>query len=114
MPWSCRSFFVATVLISTAFSAAAQQGSLIRQAGAQRPGGGDPRDRPPATPDYRLYEYGKEVYAVKLGCSSCPLGGKPLDESLARQFLADQSLWAGLNSKEEDAVTTFLRQMFGL
>lgn len=111
---SCRSFFVATVLIAAAFSAAAQQGSLIRQTGAQPPGGGDPRDRSPATPDYRLYEYGKEIYAVKLGCSSCPLGGKPLDEALARRFLADQSLWAGLNGKEEDAVTAFLQQRFGL
>lgn len=110
---SCRNFLLATVLMSAAFNAVAQ-GSIIPQTNTKRPDGGDPRGRKPGVPDYRQYEYGKEVYAVKLGCSSCPLGGKPVDEATARRFLSDETLWTSLSSKEDEAVKTYLRQMFGL
>ena len=113
---SCRHFLVATVLMATAFNAVAQ-GSLIPPgAGSRAPGGGDPRNRRPDPPDYRKYELGKEAYAVKLGCTACPLGDKPLDEATARRFLNDPSLAlsASLSDDEQEAVTLFLKQRFGL
>lgn len=110
---SFRHFFVATILMSAAFNAVAQ-GSVIPQSSARPPDGGDPRSRRPSAPDYRQYEYGKEIFAVKLGCSTCPLGDKPLDEATARRFLSDESLWEILSSKEQEAVTTYLRQRFTL
>lgn len=110
---SCRHILVATVLMTAAFSVVAQ-GAIRPQPSTRPPGGGDPRDRRPAPPDYRLYEYGKEVYAVKLGCAACPLGDKPLDEITARRFLNDETLGYSLSFEEYDAVTVFLRQRFGL
>lgn len=113
---STRQFFLATVLMSAACNALAQSsiGSIVPPRTAQSPDGGDPRSRGSPTPDYRQYEYGKEVYAVKLGCSSCPLGDKILDETTARKFLNDESLWSDLSSKEQEAVTVFLEQRFGI
>ena len=73
----------------------------------------DPRTKGPA-PDYRQYEYGKEIYAVKLGCTTCPLGEKPLDEAIAKRFFVDDTLWDGLNDKEYDAVSVYLKQRFAL
>lgn len=111
---SCRHFFIATVLMSAAFHAAAQgQGPLLGGGSAPRPDG-DPRSRRPSAPDYRQYEYGKEIFAVKLGCTTCPLGDQPLDETIARRFLVDESLWEALSSKEQEAVSTYLRQRFTL
>jgi hypothetical protein len=74
----------------------------------------DPRARGNALPDYRQYEYGKEIYAVKLGCATCPLGAKPLDEDTARQFFVDETLWDVLDDKEYDAVSVYLKQRFNL
>ncbi len=109
-----RRYLLAVALATTALNLHAQ-GSIIPQTEAQsrRPDGGDPRGRP-ATPDYRQYEYGKEIYAVKLGCKTCPLGDVALDESTARRFLSDESLWTSLNDKEYEAVSVFLRQRFTL
>lgn len=114
VPVSPRLYLLAAVLASTAWNLHAQ-GSIIPQteAGSRRPDGGDSRGRA-QTPDYRQYEYGKEIYAVKLGCKTCPLGDVALDESTARRFLSDESLWSVLNEKEYDAVTAFLRQRFTL
>lgn len=89
-------------------------GSITPPRTAQSPDAGDQRGRGSPTPDYRQYEYGKEIYAVKLGCSSCPLGDKVLDDVIARRFLADQSLWNDLNEKEHEAVMVFLKQRFAL
>lgn len=109
------SFLVAALLMSAAFNVLGQGSIFPKGTGTARsPDGGDPRGRRPDAPDYRQYEYGKEVYAVKLGCRSCPLGEKPLDESTARRFLSDDSLWAGLDIKEEAAVKTYLRQLYTL
>lgn len=113
MSWSCRRLFLATVLMSTAFNVAAQ-GSIFPKGTARPPDGGDPRSRGPVTPDYRQYEYGKEVYAVKLGCTSCPLGESPLDETIARKVLSDESLRTSLSSEEDEAVTAYLRQLYGI
>ena len=113
---SCRHILFATVLFATAFNSFAQ-GSLIPPgAGSRAPGGGDPRGRRPDPPDYRKYELGKEAYAVKLACSGCPLGDKPLDESTARLYLNDPTLAfsASLSDDEQEAVTIFLKQRFGL
>lgn len=101
---------VATVLASLSSVAAAQ--SIMPQPRSQSPDR-DPRTRGPA-PDYRQYEYGKEIYAVKLGCTTCPLGEKALDETIARRFFVDDTLWEELNEKEYDAVSVYLRQRFAL
>ena len=105
-----RKALVAAVLMSVAFAAAAQ--SIMPQPRAPSP------DRDPRTkrsvPDYRQYEYGKEIYAVKLGCTTCPLGEKPLDETVARRFFEDETLWDVLDNKEYDAVAVYLRQRFGI
>lgn len=116
MPVSCRPLLVALSLMVFSVSAFAQ-GSLIPPgAGSREPGGGDPRSRRPDPPDYRKYELGKEAYAVKLGCETCPLGDKPLDEATARRFLNDPTLGitASLTDDEQEAVTLFLKQRFGL
>lgn len=99
--------------MSVAFDALAQ-GSIFPQGTARPPDGGDPRSRGPVTPDYRQYEYGKEIYAVKLGCSTCPLADQPLDEKIARQVLTDDALRGSLSSKEDEAVTVYLRQLYGI
>ncbi|TDU32717.1 hypothetical protein DFR24_2117 [Panacagrimonas perspica] len=107
---SSRKAIVAAVLMSASFAAAAQ--SIMPQPRAPSP------DRDPRTkrdvPDYRQYEYGKEIYAVKLGCTTCPLGEKPLDETVARRFFEDDTLWETLDRKEYDAVAVYLRQRFGI
>lgn len=112
MPMNARPALVALVLMSATFAVAAQ--SLIRQPSAPPPGGGDPRSRVNPAPDYRQYEYGKEIYAVKLGCRRCPLGDQPLDETVAKRVMEDESLRATLDGKEEDAVFVYLRQRFSL
>jgi hypothetical protein len=98
------------VLACTSFAAAAQ--SLINP--RTPPPDRDPRTRGHELPDYRQYEYGKEIYAVKLGCSTCPLGASPLDEATAKRFFTDETLWDGLDDKEYEAVSVFLKQRFNL
>lgn len=103
-----------TMLGAIAFGASAQIGSLIPQNPTAKSPDRDPRAQRAQTPDYRQYEYGKEIYAVKLGCPTCPLGDKPLDESVAKRFLADDELRLKLEAKEEEAVSVYLKQRFGL
>lgn len=107
---SSRKAIVAAVLMSVSFAVAAQ--SIMPTPRAPSP------DRDPRTkrtvPDYRQYEYGKEIYAVKLGCATCPLGEKPLDETVARRFFEDETMFDVLDAKEYDAVAVYLRQRFGL
>lgn len=96
-----------------AFGASALAQSPLSRAPSQPlPDVGDPRARN-AAPDYRQYEYGKEIYAVKLGCPACPLGDRPLDQAAAKQFMLDNSLSVNLTDKEYDAVSTYLKQLFG-
>lgn len=103
---------VAIAVMACASFAAAAQGSLVnpRTPSPDR----DPRSRGNVLPDYRQYEYGKEIYAVKLGCSTCPLGATPLDEAVAKRFFVDETLWDGLNDKEYEAVSVYLKQRFNL
>jgi hypothetical protein len=110
-----RPLLLALALGVTATGAWAQIGSIMPPSKATPPET-DPRNRRPGVPDYRQYEYGKEIFAVKLGCRSCPLGDKPLDESVAKRFFVDEELRAtlGLEEKEEEAVSVYLRQRFGL
>lgn len=100
-------------MLSAAFGVSAQT-SLFPKSNARPPDGGDPRSRRPAAPDYQQYEYGKEIYNVKLGCPTCPLGDKPLDEAVARLVLSDTSLRQNLSGVEDEAVTLYLRQRFSL
>lgn len=110
-----RSLVLAAVLGLASFGTSAQMGSIMPRSSTPSPDR-DVRDRRPTTPDYRQYEYGKEIFAVKLGCATCPLGDKPLDESVAKRFLVDEELRmnVGLEAKEEEAVRVYLRQRFGL
>jgi hypothetical protein len=108
-------WLIAAVLLALAGPVMAQ-GSIFPQGSgmAKPPDGGDPRARRPDKPDYREYDYGKETYAVKLACDTCPLAGQQLDEKLARRFMEDETLWETLSPKEYSAVTTYLRQLFTL
>ena len=110
LPSSFRLAVVSAVLACASFAAAAQSLVNPRTPSPDR----DPRSRGEALPDYRQYEYGKEIYAVKLGCSTCPLGTSPLDETVAKRFFADEALWDLLNEKEYDAVSVYLKQRFNL
>lgn len=107
-----RSVLLALALAVVATGASAQ--SLIPRPSQPNPDGGDPRNRAKEVPDYRKYEYGKEIYAVKLGCADCPLGDKPLDESLAKRIVVNDELRASLTIDEDEAVLIYLRQRFGL
>ncbi|HKY92488.1 MAG TPA: hypothetical protein VJM11_15675 [Nevskiaceae bacterium] len=112
MAGTIRNALLAGVLASIAGGAAAQ--NLIGEPRAQNPTP-DPRSRRSDVPDDRQYQYGKEVYAVKLGCETCPLGTAPLDEKIAKRFLyEDMSLWDTLSPKEADAVVVYLKQLYNL
>ena len=107
-----RRLAVAVSLILVACCAQAQVNLMPQLQG--RPGGGDPRNQRPELPDAAKYEYGREVYAVKVVCSTCPLAEQPLDEKTARRFLADEELRASLSHKEDDAVVMYLTKIFAL
>lgn len=105
-----------TLVLLSLFAVAAgvqAQSPLGRPASQQALDGGDLRGRK-AAPDYRQYEYGKEIYAVKLGCPSCPLGHRPLDQAVAKEFMLDNALSESLTDKEYQAVSIYLKQLFGL
>jgi hypothetical protein len=110
LPFSFIRIVAVTVLACMSFSAAAQSLINPRTPSPDQ----DPRSRGEKVPDYRQYEYGKEIYEVKLGCSTCPLGATPLDETVAKRFFVDEALWDGLNDKEYEAVSVFLKQRFNL
>lgn len=105
-----RVAIVATILVSMCSAVGAQ--SIMPTPSVPSPDR-NPRAKAPL-PDYRQYEYGKEIYAVKLACTTCPLADKPLDEKTARRFFEDDTLWNGLNDKEYDAVSVYLRQLFAM
>lgn len=108
---------IAAVALTVAASGATAQVPSIFPGGSgvtRSPDGSDPRGRRPDAPDYRQYEYGREIYAVKLGCETCPLGGRELDEATAREYLTNSELWDGLEDKEHEAVAVYLRQLFTL
>lgn len=61
--------------------------------------------------DTRLYNAGKGVYADKFACSGCPLAGKPLNASVAKDVLGGSPKVA-LSGDEQDAVTVYLKRRF--
>lgn len=110
LPSSFRRVVAFAVLACASFAVPAQSLINPRTPSPDK----DPRSQGHDLPDYRQYEYGKEIYAVKLGCSTCPLGATPLDEVTAKRFFTDETLWDGLNEKEYDAVSVYLKQRFNL
>ena len=71
-------------------------------------GGGSPQ-----TGDTAAYNMGKSVYATKLACSACPMAGKSLDATLAKQLLASKPAVA-LSAEEEKALGVYLKRRFKL
>lgn len=65
------------------------------------------------TGDAAAYNTGKSVYATKLACANCPLAGKSLDASLARELLADKR-GAALSAEESAALDVYLKRRFKL
>lgn len=61
--------------------------------------------------DTRLYNAGKGVYAEKFACSACPLAGKPLNASVAKDVLGGTPK-VQLSGEEQDAVTAYLKRRF--
>lgn len=59
----------------------------------------------------RLYNVGKGVYADKFSCRGCPLAGKSLDASLAKQVLQGNPK-VTLSTVEQDAVMVYLKRRF--
>lgn len=115
LPSTCR-VLAAGLLAVAAINANAQVPKFLPggSSASRSSEGGDPRGRRPAAPDNRQYEYGREIYAVKLGCPTCPLGDRELNEATAREYLTNSTLWDGLEEKEHEAVAVYLRQMFTL
>ncbi len=109
-------FWLTAVSISIFALEAAAQGSIVPRPNPSTPSpdGRDKRSTRNPLPDHGLYHYGREVYLVKLGCTECPLGEKPVNESYAKRYFTDDALRAGLSEDEEEAVSTYLRQLFGL
>lgn len=61
--------------------------------------------------DTRLYNAGKGVYADKFSCSTCPLAGKSLNASLAKEVLGG-SPKVQLSGEEQGAVAVYLKRRF--
>lgn len=107
-----RYTLIALVLSFIAVDALAQGGQSVVPNLLNK--GGKPASSKGPAPNYGLYEYGKETYAIKLGCTTCPLGERPLDEGMARKFLTDQAYWETLSDKEQSAVSFYLKERFAL
>lgn len=65
------------------------------------------------TGDTATYNMGKSVYARKLACMGCPMVGKSLDATLAKQLLSSKSPVA-LSADEEAALGAYLKRRFKL
>jgi hypothetical protein len=61
--------------------------------------------------DTRMYNAGKGVYADKFSCSSCPLAGKSLNASVAKEVLGGTPK-VQLSTDEQDAVMVYLKRRF--
>jgi hypothetical protein len=61
--------------------------------------------------DTRLYNAGKGVYADKFSCSTCPLAGKSLNASVAKEVLGGTPK-VQLSTDEQDAVMVYLKRRF--
>jgi hypothetical protein len=65
------------------------------------------------TGDAAAYNTGKSVYATKLACSGCPMAGKSLDATAARELLANKGKVA-LSAEESAALEVYLKRRFKL
>jgi hypothetical protein len=65
------------------------------------------------TSDAQLYNVGKSVYAQKLACTNCPMSGKPLNASVAKELLAGNQTQS-LSADEKSALTAYLKRRFKL
>jgi hypothetical protein len=65
------------------------------------------------TGDAAAYNTGKSVYATKLACSGCPMAGKSLDATAARELLANKGKVA-LSPEESAALEVYLKRRFKL
>jgi hypothetical protein len=63
------------------------------------------------TGDAAAYNIGKGVYATRLACADCPLAGKSLDESIARDLLAGKPE-VTLSADESAALKVYLSRRF--
>ncbi len=61
--------------------------------------------------DTRLYNAGKGVYADKFSCGTCPLAGKPLSASVAKEVLGGTPK-VQLSTEEENAVMVYLKRRY--
>ncbi|HAG94383.1 MAG: hypothetical protein CMK83_13525 [Pseudomonadales bacterium] len=65
------------------------------------------------TGDKANYNLGKRVFAVKIACESCSMPGFDLNKSSAQELL--QKLpQADLTSREQEAVSVYLKRRFKL
>ena len=65
------------------------------------------------TGDAALYNIGKGVYAAKLACSGCPMAGKSLDATMARDLMAKKPA-VSLSAEESAALNVYLKRRFKL
>lgn len=65
------------------------------------------------TGDAAAYNAGKGVYAAKLACTGCPMAGKSLDASMARELLTNKRGTA-LTPEESAALEVYLKRRFKL
>ena len=65
------------------------------------------------TGDGASYNLGKRVYAVKLGCDSCPMADMPLNKQSAEKLLQG-GVEVELSAREEEALTVYLKRRFKL
>jgi hypothetical protein len=65
------------------------------------------------TGDAAAYNTGKGVYASKFGCGTCPMAGKSLDASSARELLANKK-GVSLSAAESAALEVYLKRRFKL
>jgi hypothetical protein len=65
------------------------------------------------TGDAAAYNTGKGIYASKFGCSGCPMAGKGLDASSARELLANKK-GVSLSAEESNALEVYLKRRFRL
>lgn len=63
--------------------------------------------------DAALYNMGKSVYATKMACSACPMAGKGLDATMARELVAKKPP-ASLSAEESAAMNVYLKRRFKL
>ena len=92
---------ILNVTVRTVIAASLSAGAAIAVASNSDATGGN------TTSDAQAYNTGKGVYAQKLNCKTCPLVGKSLDVSMARELLAGKGTPA-LSEQEQQALNVYL------